>query len=194
MQHVLGWWAHLLSYFLNQSAISASLASFFAFSFAARFFCLCWAMTAAEPAGMLLCKLAAPANKGFDKPLVSQRPSKAARGRSRAYSHYLFDGWVGPAVTAEARLARSGLAWSATERVSCRLACVTRARRLLHSALPRSPTPHPHAHHSPAPSKRSFGADCISVNRLRLPTGCHNEHGLNTPGQAAGVSGGLDAR
>ena len=108
MQHVLGWWAHLLSYFLNQSAISASLASFFAFSFAARFFCLCWAMTAAEPAGMLLCKLAAPANKGFDKPLVSQRPSKAARGRSRAYSHYLFDGWVGPAVTAEARLARSG--------------------------------------------------------------------------------------
>ena len=46
----------------------------------------------------------------------------------------------------------------------------------------------------PAPSKRSFGADCISVNHLRLPTGCHKEHGLNTPGQAAGVSGGLDAR
>jgi hypothetical protein len=94
MQHVLGWWAHLLSYFLNQSAISASLASFFAFSFAARFFFLCWAMTAAEPAGMLLCKPAAPANKGFDKPLVSQRPSKAARGRSRAYSlTCLTDGW-----------------------------------------------------------------------------------------------------
>ena len=133
MQHVLGWWAHLLSYFLNQSAISASLASFFAFSFAARFFCLCWAMTAAEPAGMLLCKLAAPANKGFDKPLVSQRPSKAARGRSRAYSHYLFDGWpscnrggsAGPLRQGSMTMTLgSGLAWSATERVSCRLACL----------------------------------------------------------------------